>query len=523
MMYLNNPKLSLLIVIVSLLFAGCDNNLTELDPVNETKLEEELNLNGFDFSELVEMTDFTNMRQGDFTGRFLILSKGPNLPNNLARSIQNVGGEIVKTYPEIGVAVAVAKSRNFYAKAKRINGIESITPDIILQYIKDPETRGAELSLDNNMPRRSPESTSLGTPFNYQDAIFDGFQWAPASINAPAAWDAGVTGEGVRVAIIDTGIHSTHIDIAPNLDITSSISTVPGFNFNEDVGTFWHGTHVAGIVAAAGVGIVGIAPKATIIGVKSLHDGSGAWEWILDGVMYAATPQSNGGGGADIINMSLGTTINFRDNWKDPEFRIWFREFQKIWDRATRYAYQNGVTVIAAAGNGATNHDEAKELINIPAENHHVLSISATGPTGWVLGNTNFSQFAYYTDYGKSLVDFAAPGGTVGLWVVEGYDGICTLNGTYRTITNWCEVFDMVLSPVRGNSDSNYAFAQGTSMAAPAAAGVVALMMHVNGGNMSPAQVSSRLKQSSTDLGKPGNDEYYGHGFVNAAKASGIY
>ncbi|HSJ67780.1 MAG TPA: hypothetical protein VK921_08900, partial [Anditalea sp.] len=196
MMYLKNPKVSLLIVIISLLFAGCDNNLTELDPVNETKLEEELNLHGFDFSELVEMTDFTNMRQGDFTGRFLILSKGPNLPNNLARSIQNAGGEIVKTYPEIGVAVAVAKSGDFYAKAKRINGIESITPDIILKYIKDPETRGAELSLDNNMPRRSPESTSLGTPFNYQDAIFDGFQWAPASINAPAAWDAGVTGEG---------------------------------------------------------------------------------------------------------------------------------------------------------------------------------------------------------------------------------------------------------------------------------------------------------------------------------------
>jgi len=523
MMYLKNSKLSLLVVIVSLLIAGCSDNLMNVDPVNEIKLEEEADVSQFDFSELAEMTDFTNMREGDFTGRFLILSRGPNLPNNLARSIQSAGGEIVKTYPEIGVAVAVARSPDFYAKANKITGIESVTPDVVLQFTKEPEARGDGLAIDAKGARSYPESTSIGTPFNYRDAIFDGFQWAPKSINAPAAWDAGVTGEGIRVAIIDGGIHSSHIDLAPNLDVASSISTVPGFNFNEDTGTFWHGTHVAGIVAAAGVGIVGIAPKATIIGVKSLHSGSGAFEWILDGIMYSATPQSQGGGGADIINMSLGATINYRDNWQDPEFRVWFRDLQKSYDRATRYAFQNGVTVIASAGNGATNFDDAKELFKIPAENQHVLSISATGPTGWALGRTNFTQPAYYTDYGKSLVDFAGPGGTLGLWVVEGYDGLCTFTGTYRTITNWCEVFDMVLSSTRGTTDGSYGWAQGTSMASPAAAGVVALMMQVNGRSMNPGQVTARLRQSSTDLGKPGNDEYYGHGYVDAAKASGIY
>ncbi|KEO72310.1 S8 family peptidase [Anditalea andensis] len=524
MKYLNKTKIPHLFVAVALLFAGCESNLIDVEPTVEVANEEsDSDLSQFNFTELGEMTDFSNMREGDFTGRFLILSKGPNLPHNLEKSIQNAGGELVKTYPEIGVAVAVARSSDFYAKVGRINGIESVTPDLILDYTEEPEVSANNMVLESNRSRSSKGTTSIGAPFDYQSAIFNGWQWAPAAISAPAAWEAGVTGKGVRVAVIDGGFHATHLDLAPNMDIESSISTVPGFNFNEDTGTFWHGTHVAGIVAASGFGIVGIAPEATIIGVKSLHNGSGAFEWILEGILYAATPKSKGGAGADIINMSLGATINYRDNWQDKAFREYFRDLQKTYDRATRYAFQNGVTVIASAGNGATNYDVAKELFKLPAQNQHVISISATGPTGWVLGNNNFGLLAYYSDHGKSLVDFAAPGGNAALAAVDGNFSPCTIVGTTRTATQPCYVFDQVFSTTRGTSDGNYGWSQGTSMASPAAAGVVALMMQVNGGRLNPAQVAARLKQSSTDLGKPGNDEFYGHGFVNAAKAAGVY
>ncbi len=522
MTYFKKPKISHLFVVVSLLFAGCNSDLMQVEPVQEAALDKESSVNQIDLSELVEMTDFSNMREGDFTGRFLILSKGQNLPNNLERSIQDAGGEIVKTYPQIGIAVAVARTGDFHIKARSINGIESVTPDLILQYTTEPDMIGEDMLLDANSARRAPEANSTGTPFNYKTAIFNGWQWAPLSIGAPNAWEAGVTGEGIRVAVIDGGFHSTHNDLAPNLDIARSKSTVPGFNFNEDTGTFWHGTHVAGIVAASGSGIVGIAPKATIIGVKSLHSGSGAFEWILDGILYSATPQSEGGAGAQVINMSLGATINYRDNWQNPAFRDYFRELQKTYDRATRYANQIGVTVIASAGNGFTNYDEAKELFKIPAQNQHVLSISSTGPTGWVRGSENFSLLAYYSDFGKSLVDFAAPGGNAALLVVEGDNSSCTIVGTTRTATLPCYIFDMVLSTVRGTSNGAYNWAQGTSMASPALAGVVALMMEVNGGNMTPAQVRARLSQTADDLGKPGVDEQYGHGFVNAAKAAGV-
>jgi len=517
MNYLKKPKLSYFAVALCVLFSSCDNNLVDLDPVTEIAQEEDSDLNGFDFTELVEMTDFSNMREGDFTGSFIVLSRGQSLPNNFERSIQNAGGEIVKTFHEIGVAVVVGRSGDFYEKAIRINGIESITPDFILQYTQEPEMIGEDMVLELNGANTS------NAAFNYQRATFDGWQWAPKAINAPDAWDAGVTGEGIRVAVLDGGFHSSHIDLAPNLDFEYSTSTVPGFAWNQDTGTFWHGTHVAGIVAAAGNGIVGIAPKATIIGVKTLHSGSGALAWILEGILYAARPISEGGAGAQVINMSLGATYNYRDNWQNKNFRVAFRELQKSYDRATRYAYQNGVTVIASAGNGATNYDDAKELFKLPAQNQHVLSISSTGPKGWVLGNTNFGLLAYYSDHGKSLVDFAAPGGNTGLAVIDGNFSPCTIVGSSRTTTATCAVFDQVFSSVRGNSNGNYNWAQGTSMASPAVAGVVALMMQSNNGHMTPAQVGARLRQTSTDLGKPGNDEFYGHGFVNAAKAVGIY
>jgi subtilisin family serine protease len=125
--------------------------------------------------------------------------------------------------------------------------------------------------------------------------------------------------------VVDGGIHSTHIDIAPRLDVAHSRSFVPNQPFNFDQArnaqgqcvlndSFWHGTHVAGIIAAPAaentpfpnLGTVGIAPSATIIGVKVLHCGSGSFGAVISGIYYAATPIADGGAGADIINMSLG-------------------------------------------------------------------------------------------------------------------------------------------------------------------------------------------------------------------------
>lgn len=454
----------------------------------------------------------------ELTGRYILLGKNGSLPTNLASAIASAGGTVEDVMPEIGVAV-VAGGDAFAGRAAKIKGVESVTPDVVLQWTEPDLGRvGMEIEAGAAIGGGAGEEVASFA----DNAFFYSFQWAPAAIQAPEAWNMGYTGRGVRVAIVDGGLYNAHLDLAPNVDVGASASFYPGFDFNQDVGTFWHGTHVAGIVAASGlIGTVGIAPEATLIGVKVLHNGSGPFESVLNGLIYAATPQSQGGAGADIINMSLGATINYRDNWSDKAFRDAFQELKKAFDRAVTYAYQQGVTVIVSAGNSGINFDASKELFKLPGESQHAIGVSATGPHGFALGATNFERPAYYTDHGKSLVDVAAPGGTPGLFVVDGVDAICTINGTFASITNFCEIFDYVFSTVRGTGGSvaSYNFAFGTSMAAPAATGVAALIIQANGGSMNPHAVAAALRASALDLGQPGKDIFYGHGWINALRA----
>jgi len=181
--------------------------------------------------------------------------------------------------------------------------------------------------------------------------------------------------------------------------------------------------------------------------------------------------------------------------------------------RATTYAYQKGTTVIAAAGNSAVDFDHTADLIHLPASAPHVLSISATAPIGWALGGNPFLDYpASYTNFGQSAIDFAAPGGD---FVYPGNE-LCTV-----VLTAPCWVFDLVFS-TGSNLDpavASYYWGAGTSMAAPHASGVAAIIIGKNGGGIPPAQVEAELRKAADDLGKPGNDDSYGAGRVNAANA----
>jgi subtilisin family serine protease len=336
-------------------------------------------------------------------------------------------------------------------------------------------------------------------------------QWAPDAIQAPAAWQSGALGAGARVAVLDGGIHNTHIDIAPNLDVARSASFVPGQPYNADGGTFWHGTHVAGIVAAPAnnIGTVGIAPNATLIGVKVLHNGSGAFSWVLAAIYYAATPIAEGGAGAHIINMSLGAAFS-------KGGPVW-AHLQSALKKATKFANSRGVTVIAAAGNSAIDLDAEKKVLFYPAQTKGNLGVSATGPLGFALGATNFDRLASYSNFGEAIVDLAGPGGDSALPgnAVCSYPRLPSGTGL-----QFCWVLDMVMAPCRGASTSisTYCWASGTSMASPAVAGVAALIVGKYPG-ISPAEVEARLRASADDRGAPGFDAIYGSGRVNAARA----
>ena len=446
---------------------------------------------------------------------------GTQLPTDLTAQVGAAGGTVTSTIDQIGVAVATSSDPSFVTRAGKIRGVASVTEDIEVQWVTPERVVEAGEVTDNGS---LTETTAFGTA-----ETFRAEQWVPTAISAPAAWDAGNFGAGARIAIVDGGIRDTHIDIAPNLDVAHSRSFVAGQPFNFDQArdtlgvchlndTFWHATHVAGIAAAPGGpaapnfnrGIVGIAPQATIIGVKVLHCGSGSFGAVIAGIVYAATPIAEGGAGADVINMSLGAQF--------PRQGVGAAQLAVALGKATTYAYQHGVTVVAALGNAATDLDHTANVVFLPAMSPHVIAVSATGPLGFALGATNYDRPASYTNFGQSAVDFAAGGGDFQL---PG-NAICSLpRNPSGTITSFCWVFDLVLAPCRGSGTSNvsYCFAAGTSMATPVVSGVAALIIGKYG-RIGPAAVEARLRASADDLGKPGNDDFYGQGRVNAFRAT---
>jgi len=385
--------------------------------------------------------------------------------SDLAATVASVGAVLDQVQSEIKIARVSQLADK--SKFEKKNGIKWVVQDMNVQWV------------DPNMAVQE----SIGD----DETFFLTYQWAPRAIHAPEAWDAGYTGQGVRVAVIDGGISSTHIDLDNNIDFAASRSFVSGKAFDEDGPGFRHATHVAGIIAAEdnGVGTIGVAPHATIIALKALDNGSGSFAAIIDAIMYAA-----GEADADIINMSLGAL--FARNSLDAA------KLNQALSAATNYAYQQGVTIIVSGGNSAVDFDHAGPYVHMPSEATHVINVSATGPVDFAYGGTNFDRPASYTNYGQSFIDLAAPGGD-----------FTSLNALWFR--------DMVLSP--GAGTGSYYFAAGTSMAAPHVAGVAALIIGKNGGSMSPSAVAAALRQSADDLGKPGNDDFYGLGRVNALRA----
>ncbi len=446
---------------------------------------------------------------------YVILGAGNTLPVGLAATVQAAGGVLTGTLPQIGVAFASSSDAGFAARAAKIVGVTSVTPDMVVQWVDPNETA---------IPLDADATGGVGGAGIGDDETFFNAQWAPKAVHAPEAWAVGALGTGVRVAVVDGGLNNTHMDLNGSVDVAHSTSFVPGFAFNQDVPctpvppattcvTFSHATHVAGIIAARdnGVGTIGIAPGATIIGVKVLHNGRGSFAHVIEGIVYAATPVSADGAGADIINMSLGG-IFFRQG-------VGAAQLAEALGRATTYAYQQGVTVFAAAANGALDLDHTANLVVLPAQSPHVLAISATAPEGFAVGYpfgaTDFDDPASYTDFGQSVIDFAAPGGDGRL---PG-SAVCSIPRIPSgVITAPCFVFDFVISPGSLLVNNVYFFAAGTSMATPAAAAVAALIIEKYG-RIGPAGVAAILRHSADDLGKPGNDDFYGLGRVNAFRA----
>lgn len=423
-------------------------------------------------------------------------------------AIASLGGTVAFKHAPTGIGIVDANVPGFLKLAMSSGTFSKGNEDMMVQW-QDPNEHLAEETVD-----LEAEAVTPG------DETFINEQWNLVAVDAAGAWGAGYTGAGVRVAVIDGGIWNSHVDLASKLDVARSTSFVPGFAYNQDVGTFWHGTHVAGIIAAAdnGIGTVGIAPDATIIGVKALHNGTGSFGQVIQAILYASDPIAAGGAGADIINMSLGAAF-YRGSGNTGAGAL-----VAATARAVNYATDSNVLVVCAAGNNGIDLDHSSSIITVPAQSGSGIAVSATGPlgyaVGWPNGATDFRRPASYTNYGKSAVWVAAPGGDD---VLPG-NASCAIprccGGAPVSVPCW--VHDMVMSTVRGSggSTTTYSWADGTSMAAPAVSAVAAIVKQRFPG-FTADEVKTFLAQHADNV--PGNDPlrpYYGHGFVNAGRCA---
>lgn len=429
---------------------------------------------------------------------YVLIAREESLPPGLQQRVEEAGGTVVDAIPEIGAAVVRSGDAGFAERASGIRGVRAVVPDIEIRWI-EPEHRGVAARIGD------PPASGAEDPY------FD-LQWGHAAVDAVRAWAAGGRGAGVRVAVLDSGIDRQHPDLAPNLNEELSASFVPGEDYYVRPGVYFnHGTHVAGTLAAAenGEGVIGVAPEAEIVAVKVLSEftGSGTFSGVAQGIVYAANIDS------DIINMSLGGVLPSRGGYCVEGDCVSAREISELVNlmkRATGYAYREGTTIIASAGNSSFDRDRDGSQTVLPADLPNVISISATGPNGWALDpDTDLDLPAFYTNYGRSAIDLAAPGGNVDSNLRES-GRVCTVAG----VTDECWRFDLVYSAISGG----WGWAAGTSMAAPHASGVAAIVIARNGGQMHPSQVETALRRSADDLGEPGRDPYYGHGRVNAAR-----
>ncbi len=415
--------------------------------------------------------------------------------NHVKNQVEANEGTMIGHIPEIGAFLI--DSNQPMSNFEGLKGVEFAMEN----YEFTPE-----LNSEHDLDMSEEQATQYAHSVSPDDEWFTFFQWGIEAINARGAWNKGISGEGVRVAVLDSGIDSSHPDLAPNLNVALSASFVAGEAY-DDVLPSNHGTHVAGTIAAAdnGMGVIGVAPAAEIVAVKvlSAYSGSGSSYGVMQGIVYAANID------ADIINMSLGSMIprNLKD--ESGNYTSDIQKYLKAYNKATRYANKMGTTVIAAAGNSAIDGDKDGNLVWLPNQLDHVIAISATGPLNWAtVPNTSLDNPSIYTNYGQSTIDFAAPGGDFTSYFTPQGQGSC-----YFGIT--CYVFDMVLSTVPGG----WGWKAGTSMASPHAAGVAALIISANGGKMAPQHVAQALRHGADDLGKPGNDDFYGMGRVNASNS----
>jgi subtilisin family serine protease len=431
------------------------------------------------------------------------------------RAVKDAGGVVVQSWPQIGVVIAHSTRAAFRKDVVRLakgHAVESVgasrtaavsegTPETV-QPAPGPAFKS---SREAQKSQQQPQVNGFAAGDVSEAAAAkdprEGEQWNLGIVKADKAHDITDGSRKVVVGVLDSGIQSTHPDLAPNIDAADSVSCIDAGRPDTTPGsweptTSGHGTHVAGIIAAArnGVGIVGVAPGVRLASVKVVNDDGFIYpEYAICGFIWAAEHHM------DVTNNSY-----FIDPWEfwcddQPDQAAGMEAVR----RAVAFSEKKGVVSAAAAGNSAydlankttdaNSPDDAttvNRVINndcrdLPTELPGVATVSSIDI------NSNLSSFS---NIGLGVIDVAAPG-------------------------------SRVLSTFPNNT---YALLSGTSMASPHAAGVLALMKSTHP-KAKPAELMDMLRAEADDhacpagnarcTGKVRDNSFYGEGIADALDA----
>ncbi|MDR7466883.1 MAG: S8 family serine peptidase [Armatimonadota bacterium] len=422
--------------------------------------------------------------------RYLVLGRSGRLPADFETLIQSVGGRVLMMFPEIGVALVASADPSFPTAASALPGIQSVVPDGEMTVGSSADI-GSGVVSEVSVEPEGAVGEGVGVPAIHPN------QWNLNRIDVAEAWSRGYLGQGVQIAVLDTGIDYLHQELAGKVNMVLSRSLVPEVVPGRApfADTHVHGTHVASVIAGKGVRVPGVAPQAELISVKVLDKkGTGQESTVIAGILYAASLK------VDIINMSLGFVVPRREPNQSEAHHRWVRSQQlEALQRALNYAARSGALMVASAGNSGTNWDLEKDDVKAPAGVRPVVGVSAT---------TNSDALAPYSDYGRRLVYVAAPGG-----------GLPTAAGI--SIYGAANTFYFPPRMVNGQLMFAYLFMSGTSQAAATVSGVAALADSKIDGRLPGLLLRFILARRSEDLGPRGRDAFFGYGLVNAGKAVG--
>ncbi|MEV7770083.1 S8 family serine peptidase [Kitasatospora sp. NPDC086791] len=422
------------------------------------------------------------------TRSYLVISAPADVAAAKAAVAAN-GGTVFASYDAIGVVVAHSTGAGFAAALRSVSGIQQVGA-----------TRTSDVPADAYSPALPANPAQAAT------TLTESNRWDMTQIKADQAWNVTLGSPSVKVGVLDTGVDDQHQDLAPNFDAADSVSCAYGKPDTRtgawrDVDT--HGTHVAGTIAAAknGKGVVGVAPGVKIASVRIAEPTSTLFyaENTVCGFVWA------GDHGFKVTNNSYYTDP-WQFNCPDDLDQAALIEGVK---RAQEYAEGKGSLQVAAAGNAdydladkttdtaspndstPTTRTISNACLDIPTELPGVVTVAATG---------SGSGKASYSNFGRGVIDVAAPGG----------DGA---TGVYSTLPG-----------------GKYGTKSGTSMASPHVTGVAALIASTDP-TLTPAGIRARLASQANDLACPASDSrctgttadngFFGEGQVDALKAVG--